>query len=209
MNRAELNFDWLEDCAMNVYSQWGEDGVLQAIFATIGTQNKWCMECGASDGLFFSNTRHLIEQGWNAVLVEGDRSKFQRLHANSEGFGERVKCVPVQVDNENRLEGILKQCGAPIDIDLAVIDVDGQDYFLFNSLLRYRPRVVVCEFDFAADFDFIPPLRGQGQAGARAIQALGVGKFYWPVYRSETNFIFVKQPLEKVLSGSREERLKQ
>lgn len=195
-----MSMKWLEDAALNVYSQNGEDGVLQAIFAAIGTQNKWCVECGAADGLFFSNTRWLIEQGWNALLVEGDASKFKRLVGNSAVFGDRVRCANVMVDNENRLEGLLKRCGAPADIDLAVIDVDGPDYHVFNSFLRYRPRVVVIEYDHSnSDLDFIPPLNGPGQAAVRAIQALGFGKFYWPVWRGDTNWIFVKQPLQAAL----------
>jgi hypothetical protein len=202
---SERRFEWLADYAFNTYSQFGEDGVLQAIFSLIGAENEWCIECGAADGLFFSNTRRLIDYGWHAILVEASRSVFQRLVKNCEGFGERVICVPAQIDADNRLETVLQRCGAPVDIDLAVIDIDGQDYYVFNSLLRFRPRVVMVEFDRTADEDFIPLLGGEGQAGSRAIAALGAGKWYTEVYRSSTNIVFVKQPLDQLLSGTREE----
>ena len=74
-------FRWLEDRAsrtdINVYSQFGEDGILAAIFEKLGTCNKWVLECGASDGVFFSNSRKLIEEGWNGVLVEADRRSLK------------------------------------------------------------------------------------------------------------------------------------
>jgi len=196
-----MSFAWLNDRAYNVYSQFGEDGILEAIFETIGTSNKWCLECGASDGLFFSNTRRLIELGWRAVLIEADKKTFQRLQANSEEFGGRVHCVHEMIDADFRLESILARHGAPPDLDLAIIDVDGQDYYLLNSLLRYQPRVVVVEFDPNADPDFIPVLGGEGQAGVNAIERLAFGKLYSPVHRNFCNAVLVKHPLYHLLAG--------
>jgi hypothetical protein len=187
-------FEWLEDMAFNDYSQFGEDGVFQAIFSAIGAPNEWCFECGASDGLFFSNTRRLLERGWSGVLVEGDVDSYARLLKNSAEFGERAKCLNLLVDSVHRIDGILEAAGAPIDIDLVVIDVDGQDYFLLNSIMRYRPKVIMVEFDKNADPDFIPPLgMGRpGQAGWMAIQKLGAGKFYNLVYSNVCNAVFVR-----------------
>lgn len=201
-------FEWLFDVAYNAYSQGGEDGVLQAIFSVIRPENEWCLECGAADGIFFSNTRRLIENGWRGILIEAEEATFNRLCANNEGFGERVTCVLGKIGDTHRLDGVLHRCGAPTDIDLVVIDVDGQDYHLFNSLFRYRPRVVVVEYDFNADPDFIPAINADGQAGEEAIRNLGCGKLYTEVYRSLTNLIFVRQTLAHLLSGTREQMLK-
>jgi hypothetical protein len=195
-------FAWLDNQAFNDFSQNGEDGVLQAIFSLIGAQNEWCFECGAADGLLFSNTRRLIEEGWKAILVEGDPESFGRLALNNAGFGERVRCVPLQLDREHRIDGILHRCGVPLDLDLLVVDVDGQDYYLWNQILQYRPRVVVIEFDHNADLEFIPPLGGSGQAGEKAILRLGCGKFYRAVHRTKTNLIFVEHHLSRLLQGA-------
>ncbi len=43
----------------NDYSQNGEDGIIDAIFAAIAPTNRWCCEFGAWDGLHFSNSRRL------------------------------------------------------------------------------------------------------------------------------------------------------
>lgn len=194
-----MSFEWLDDFAFNLYSQFGEDGVLQAIFSVIGAENEWCLECGAADGLLFSNTRRLIEQGWKGVLIEADEAAFARLVENNGAFGERVRCVRQMVDDTHRLDGILHRCGAPLDLDLAVIDVDGQDYYLWNSLLQYRPRVVLIEFDHNADEDALPTLGGQGQAGELTINRLGCGKFYTRVHRNTCNMIFIRRPLDRLL----------
>lgn len=191
----------LQPHAGNFYSQSGEDGILQAIFSKIRPDNKWCMECGAGDGLLFSNSRLLLETGWTGVLIEAHPDKFERLTKNSAEFGERAKCFNVTVDRTHRLDDILESAGAPTNIDLAVIDVDGQDFYLFNSLFRYSPRVVMIEFSRFEDPNFIPTLDGEGQAGLNAIHDLAAGKFYSPVWRSVTNVIFVRSPLENLFDG--------
>jgi len=203
-----LNFEWLTHCASNTYSQDGEDGILKAIFTVLGPGKQWCLECGASDGLFFSNTRRLIEQGWHALLIEADPAAYKRLVDNSAPFNDRVFCRHAMINDVCRLEPFLDEVGAPLDIDLAVIDIDGQDYYLLNSILRYQPRVVVIEYNPNADADFIPTLGGGGQAGWRAIWKLACGKLYTPVYRGRWNLILVKRPFDQFLSGTKEQMLK-
>jgi len=73
--------------------------------------------------------------------------------------------------------------------------VDGQDYYLFNSLWKYRPRVVVCEYDPEANLMFIPELGGSGQAGRHAIQFVGDARGYKPVAATRYNLIFVRNDL--------------
>jgi hypothetical protein len=183
--------------AVNYYSQQGEDGVIAEVFKRIGTTNKWCLECGAGDGLFLSNTRRLIEAGWTGVLVEADASKAERLAANSEVH--TVHCFNIAIGAEDRLDDILASCSAPTDIDLAVIDIDGQDFYAWNSMLKYRPRVVIIEYDPWVDPEFLPTLGGKGQTGLHGITRLGYGKHYRPIWRSTTNMMFVSHPLEEML----------
>lgn len=197
-----MGFDWLNDRIANTYSQFGEDGIFEMIFSIIHPANRWCLEVGAHDGIFMSNVRKLIvEQNWHGVMIEEDQTTFQRLQQNIAPFADRVDAICGRVDAKNTLDSLLERCGAPHDIDLVIIDVDGQDYYLFNSMLRYRPRVVMVEFDPNADLDFIPGLDGPGQAGQRAIRRLAAGKFYTLVHRNWCNCIFVKQPLDRLLEG--------
>lgn len=204
----------------NVYSQFGEDGVLEAIFKRIGVENKWCFECGATDGVFFSNTRRLVEQGWQAVLVELDGGHFMRLlnlcdpsgrsvrTELADGLGIRYttpqfalwrcKATP---QGETSIDAILKASYAPRDIDLLVIDVDGQDYHLFNSLVEYKPRVIICEYDPNADPDFIPTINGSGQAGERAIHHVALARGYQVVCKTWCNLVCVRSDLCHLLGN--------
>src|SRR5262249_52225552 len=93
----------------------------------------------------------------------------------------------------------------PQTIDLLSIDIDGQDYFIWNSLIKYRPLVVVCEYDPNADKGYIPPLGWMGgaedlkQAGYQAISYVAAGKGYTVVAKTTTNIIAVRNELIPLL----------
>lgn len=196
------SLDWILEKRSNYTSQYGEDGILQAIFEKIGTKNKHCLEVGASDGLFFSNTRRLIHvDGWSAILLESDIDQFRAL-ARLYGFDhERVGIgnIKVEPSGPNTLDSHLGFFDEPKDIDLIVIDVDGDDLYLANSLIYYKPRVLMVEYNYEATDPYHWPEYGSGkQAGYMAVcnvmRKHNAGEYgYVPIVRTETNIIFVRQ----------------
>jgi len=187
---------WLKDRAHSIHSQFGEDGLIQAIFEQIGTANRWCMEVGAGDGLVLSNTKALRDEGWSAVLIEQDEAKYGQLETLA---SVEPATVPVHaLVDAHRLQGILKFHGVPRDFDLCVIDIDGQDYWIWSGLLEFRPRVVMIEFSpYVDDSLFVPRVgedgkSGQCQAGLEAIRSLGKEKGYVEVARTYCNVLFVR-----------------
>ena len=178
----------------NVYSQYGEDGIVEAIFEKIDVKNKWCLEVGASDGILFSNTRRLVEQGWNAILIESEKLAYDRLVDNCKDF-PNARPVFAKIDSDHTLDTILKMHDAPKDIDLMVIDIDGQDYHVWNAMMDYTPRVMVVEFAPGAETEFIPTLGGEGQAGRSAISRLGCSKGYLSQIRTNVNIIMIRNGL--------------
>jgi hypothetical protein len=192
----------------NITSQFGEDGIIAAIFSKIGIVNSWCLEVGAADGIFASNTHSLINKGWNSIQIECDKALFGRLENtyknNDKVFISNKK---VGLDLGNRLDDILTEFNAPIDIDLVVIDVDGQDYFIANSLIKYKPRVLVVEYNSDSDTKFIPNVNGDGQAGKQAITTLLHNKGYSVVCGTRVNLIAVRNDISYLLENSDKEEV--
>lgn len=180
---------WLDGRQRNDTSQFGEDGLIEALFERIGTTNEWCFEVGAADGLFFSNTKRLRDAGWRAVLIECDPVLYARC---AEFETERVQVVQAKVDGQS-LNEILNGAGAPQRPDLGVIDVDGQDYWLLKGL-ACRPRVLLVEFANYQAPDFIPPLGSEAptdQAGLQAIVDLGASKGYAAIVKTYCNVLLL------------------
>ncbi|MFN0193375.1 MAG: hypothetical protein ACKVP5_15615 [Aestuariivirga sp.] len=142
----------------NVFSQSGEDGIIEAIFEHIGTRNKWCVEFGAWDGVHLSNTCNLIKNhDWFAVQIEGDTKKFQTLVKNFEG-NSRVRQIEAMVGftkGVDSLDDILSRTDIPSDFDLLSVDIDGNDWHIWDSLKDYHPRVVVIEHNGSVPNDVI------------------------------------------------------
>lgn len=127
----------------NVFSQNGEDGIVERIFEVIGTTTKCCCEFGAWDGIHLSNCRQLILNGWSALLIESDLEKFVQLGKTYEG-NNKVCCVNRYVDaNINSLSNICKEFNIG-ELDFLSIDIDGLDYEIFETINIF-PRVICVE----------------------------------------------------------------
>lgn len=184
--------EFLAGRGANATSQFGCDGLIEACLEKFGATNRWCFEVGANDGLFFSNTHRLRCDGWNAVLIESDPFAFGRLcdQRSSQVFCIHEKIGPASLDR------ILADCGAPKNLDLGVIDIDGQDYWAWNGLINYRPRLMLVEFDYGTDGpegmgNWIPRIGGEGQATFQAMKLLGESKGYTALAKTTVNLLFV------------------
>jgi hypothetical protein len=201
--------------ARDVTSQCGEDGILEHLFSVLPEGNRYCIEFGAWDGRAYSNTWNLLNHhGWQGCLIEGDPERYQALTAAYAG-NDRVHCVHrfVATHGENRLEAILTRAGAPQNPDLLSIDVDGLDYFFWESLEGFHPRVVVIEFNPTVpnDVAFVQaqdPSVNQG-CSLRALIALAARKGYELVCATAWNGIFVTRELYGLvgISDNRIDRL--
>lgn len=136
----------LLDFKANVFSQNGEDGVIEKIFEKIQTKDKICCEFGAWDGVHFCNVRNLIKKhGWYGVLIEGNPSKFDSIKKNYEPH--EVCAINAFVDDgANSLDKLFLRCEKlnGKELDLLSVDIDGLDYLIFQSL-TIRPKVICIE----------------------------------------------------------------
>jgi hypothetical protein len=146
-NRVKPDCAWLKRHEANIASQYGEDGIIEKIFETMPPAGKWCVEFGAADGKYLSNTWNLLtNHGWGGCMIEGRPDHFPTLRKR---WGSGVACVSAYVEPEGQksLDSILDSVSAPVEFDLLSVDVDGMDWHIWKSLSKHLPRVVVIEFN--------------------------------------------------------------
>jgi hypothetical protein len=190
---------YLRNYSRDVTSQYGEDGIISKILDLIGRKHDWCVEFGAWDGKYLSNTWDLINQkGWRGVLIEGDKERAERLAASHAARAGEVfvENAVVGWEGENSLDNILGRTPIPGDFDLLSIDIDGNDWHVWNKLTNYRPRLVVVEFNPSASNELFfvqdaDPSLNQG-ASLLAFIDLGKQKGYELVATSLANAFFVR-----------------
>ena len=139
--------------AKNIYSQNGEDGILEEIIKLLGIPNSpdsWCVEFGAWDAKYLSNTFNLVTQGWSSVMIEGDPGKFEALGQTAKDFNNMhiIQAYVSQYDTEdNSLDKLLKLTPIPNSFEVLSIDVDSYDSDIWETLRDYSAKVVVIEIN--------------------------------------------------------------
>jgi len=171
---------WLLEFRSNAYSQTGEDGIIQRILGILPRNDKWCVELGAWDGRLHSNTRSLIEsQDYSAVLIEGDKAKFSKL---SENYSHNKKVIAVNAfigfEKGNSLDQILSMTPISKDFDFLSIDIDGNDYHVWEAMWEYRPKAVCIEFNptIPTEVRFVQQPQPSVNQGASLLSLVDLGK---------------------------------
>jgi hypothetical protein len=199
--------DDLTAAELRVSSQNGEDGVLAEILRRTGTAARpYFVEFGTESGsqancVFLADAR-----GWDGLFIEGSPEHHARLAAKY-APNPRVRTVNAMVFPEN-VEALFADASVPDEPDVLSIDVDGQDWWIWRALERYRPRVLVIEYNAGIPHDallaephgHVSQVRGfTGYFGASigAMEALGRAKGYRLVHTELTgaNAFFVRDDL--------------
>ncbi len=172
---------WLLDFKRDVHSQTGEDGIIERILEVLPCNDKWCVEFGAWDGVFLTNTRHLIlSKGYSAVMIEADKAKFRELQRNYAQQGSRVISMNrfVGFSDHDNLDRILSDTPIPHDFDLLSIDIDGNDYHVWKRVEYYQPKVVVIEFNptIPTEVEFVQEANPALNQGASLLSLVELGK---------------------------------
>jgi hypothetical protein len=145
-----------QDCHLcnferRVHSQNGEDGVLAEIFRRVGMTNRFLVEFGCGDGTE-NCTRLLVENGWSGLWIDADPVAATRARTVTNGQDVRVDACFTTREN---IVALLASAGVPQGLDLVVVDIDGNDHWLWERVATaFRPRVCVVE----GNSTFPPPV---------------------------------------------------
>ena len=146
-SRRLENEKCLDLYGFKVYSQNDEDGIIEEIFNRIGTTNKLFVEFGVQNGLE-CNTHYLLHKGWRGLWLEGSESYVKEIFAR---FFPVIRigqlgCINAFITKDN-INDLISRAGISGEIDLLSIDIDGNDYYVWEAINVVRPRVVVIEYN--------------------------------------------------------------
>ena len=139
----------------NFSSQRGQDQVIHELLSKIDPStlqplnSAWGVEFGAWDGVFASNLKYFHDNlSWSTVWIEPDRSRYAELVKNY-GTSNNADLIKSFVTTEGltSLDNILARTKIPVNFDVLSIDIDGNDYHVWEALQLYKPKIVVIEFN--------------------------------------------------------------
>jgi len=134
----------------SVFSQNNEDGRILDYFSKIGATNHIFVEVGSSGGQECNTANLSLNFGWSGLLIDGDKDaieqgrKFYRQELGQ--LAESVVMVNEFVTAEN-INKIIMENGIEGQIDLLSIDIDGNDYWIWEAIDAVDPRLVLVEYN--------------------------------------------------------------
>ena len=201
----------IEDTGFRVFSQFEEDGKLLFIFSVIGMDTKTFIEIGSDDGINSNSANLYFNFGWHGLFIDGNSQSIERgkyfynKYPHSWFYKPTFICAKVTRENINEL---IQKSGYTGEIGLLSIDIDGNDYWVWDAIEVANPKVVIIEthVEFGLnnvvvpyDKDYFYPGKHPIYHGASpiAMQKLGKKKGYRLVGANDLgfNFIFVRNGL--------------
>ncbi|MBZ0067410.1 MAG: hypothetical protein K8F26_01225 [Thiobacillus sp.] len=208
--RREGRIAHLRDAEFRVFSQWGEDGIIDWLITRIPDINKSFVEFGVQN-YRESNTRYLLmAQNWRGLVMDGSMAHIEDIRSQDIYWRHDIlaKCAFIDRNNINEL---IAGAGFKHELGLLSIDIDGNDYWVWQAIEVVSPAIVVCEYNavlgdrlpltipYEADFYRTRAHHSNLYFGAsiRALIQLGESKGYVFVGTTSTgcNAFFVRRDL--------------
>lgn len=138
----------LNETGFRVFSQFEEDGKLLFIFSIIGMTNKTFIEFGSDDGINSNSANLYFHHNWTGLFMDGNKKAIERgkyffgKYPHKHMYPPKFIYSYINRDNINEL---IKSAGLSGEIGLLSIDIDGNDYWIWDKIDIVQPQVVIIE----------------------------------------------------------------
>src|SRR5690606_8663533 len=140
------NISSLHEVEFRVYSQWGDDGIIQWLVASLPSLPKRFIEFGVED-YTESTTRFLfVNNNWCGLVIDGSRSNISRLRRQKWFWRYGLTAVASFLTSEN-IDATINAWAKGDEVGLLHIDVDGNEYWLWRAIQCVSPGIVIVEYN--------------------------------------------------------------
>jgi hypothetical protein len=144
--RARERIETLADVELSVFSQWGEDGILEWLVHRLGDIPETFVEFGVED-YREANTRFLLStRGWRGLVMDADAGHVDAIRRDALSWRHDLDARHALVTRDN-IDALLDAAGMACDIGVLSLDIDGNDYWVWDAITRVQPHIVVVEYN--------------------------------------------------------------
>jgi len=144
--KSRGTYENIHDAEFKVFSQFGEDGIIQYLIHNVQIENEAFIEFGVAD-YRESNTRFLlINNNWRGLVIDSGRSNIERIIKDPIYWKFELQAVHDFVNRDN-IDRIIRENNFSGDIGLLCIDIDGNDYWVWESIQAVSPTIVIVEYN--------------------------------------------------------------
>lgn len=144
--RALTQVETLADVEFQVFSQWGEDGIIEWLVQNLSDLPNSFIEFGV-ENYTEANTRFLLQnRNWRGLILDGDAQNIAHVKRQEISWKHDLRADSVFVTREN-INEIFDRHEFSGEIGLLSIDLDGNDYWIWDAISVVSPVIVVCEYN--------------------------------------------------------------
>lgn len=149
---GKQNYQFLADLEFKVFSQFGDDGIIQYLTQNIRCEYRTFIEFGVED-YFESNTRFLLQKdNWSGFVMDGSISNINRLKKAPFFWKHDLEAQVKFITKENISELLNSYITRWGGVDLLHIDLDGNDYWIWKAI-EIKPTILILEYNSIFGFD--------------------------------------------------------
>ena len=136
----------LAEAEFRIFSQFGEDGIIQYLISRVPIEVQAFVEFGVED-YSESNTRFLLSNNnWRGLIMDAGTSHIEFIRTNDIGWRNAIDAVSAFITAEN-INALIGEAGFRGDIGLLSIDLDGIDYWVLKAIDVVSPRILIAEYN--------------------------------------------------------------
>ncbi len=136
----------LNDYEFKIFSQWGEDGIIQFLISNLAIKNKTFIEFGTED-FFEGNCRFLLmKDHWEGFVIDGSPRNIRRLQSSYFYWRYPLTSKAAFITREN-INSILGLAGFDKELGILSVDIDGVDYYVLSEMENWKPSILIVEYN--------------------------------------------------------------
>lgn len=142
-NKSSKN---IQDYEFKVFSQNGEDGIIQFLIQNTEIKNKIFVEFGVETYKEANTKFLLLNNGWSGLIIDGDKNAMEKIASSDLHWKYDLKSIGNFITKDN-INKIIKSAGIEGEIGLLSVDIDGNDYWVFENIDCINPQILIMEYN--------------------------------------------------------------
>ncbi len=129
-----------------VFSQWGEDGIIQHLIRAVGLRRSTFVEFGV-ETYVESNTRFLlVNDNWSGLVIDGSEANIAFIKNDPIYWQHNLKADMAFITRDN-INELISRNGVHGEIGILSVDIDGNDYWVWQAIDVINPVIVIVEYN--------------------------------------------------------------
>lgn len=136
----------IQKAEFKIFSQWGDDGIINFLCNYLDISSKTFIEFGVEDYTECNTRFLLINDNWRGLIMDGSKNNMDKVRKEDMYWRYNLTAVDIFVTKEN-INGLLSQNNFTGETGLLHVDIDGNDYWIWKEINVINPVIVIIEYN--------------------------------------------------------------